>query len=83
MSILQSTLALKIVFISAVLNFILLILLSLSCRCVPVLSRVGNKLMSYRTFQNFYKLHCYFWVIFWISVIVHMVFALALIGFPF
>jgi hypothetical protein len=83
MDILQSSLALKIIFISAVLNVVLLIMLSLSCRCVPMLGRLGNKLMSYRPFQNFYKIHCYLWTIFWISVIVHMVFAIALIGIPF
>jgi Ni/Fe-hydrogenase subunit HybB-like protein len=83
MSIFQSTLALKIIFISAILNVLLLIMLTLSCRCIPVLSRAGNKLMSHKPFQNFYKLHCYFWLVFWISVIVHMVFAIALVGFPF
>jgi hypothetical protein len=83
MGILQSILALKIIFISAIVNFILLLLLSLSCRCVPMISHLGSKLMSYRHFQNFYKLHCYLWAVLWISVIVHMIFAITLIGFPF
>lgn len=83
MSIFQSTLALQIIFITAILNLLLLLAISFSCRCVPVFGKLGNRLMSYRSFQRFYKLHCYFWPIFWVSVIVHMVFALVLIGIPF
>jgi hypothetical protein len=80
---LQASIALKIIFVSAIVNLILLILLSLSCRCVPMIGHLGSKLMTYRHFQGFYKLHCYFWIVLWVSIVIHAVFAVILIGFPF
>jgi len=72
----------RIIFIAALINIITILLIYLSCRCLPT-SRIGKNWMKNATYKNFYKYHCYLWWIFVISVIIHIVFAIARLGVPF
>ncbi|MBU2608435.1 MAG: hypothetical protein KKF26_03885 [Chloroflexi bacterium] len=78
----QSIPAARIIFILAIVNLLSGALILLSCRCIPGLKISGN-LMRNRVYQKFFHLHCYIWWVFWPSVLVHAVLALALIGIPF
>jgi hypothetical protein len=57
------------------------LLLYFSCRCIAP-TRLGEKLMKAAAFMRFYKLHCWLWPIFWVTVITHLVFAISFIGWP-
>ncbi len=39
--------------------------------------------MKYPFYRRIYGFHCYIWWVFWGSVMVHAVFAIGSIGFPF
>ena len=82
MSIFQSLLAVKVIFVFGIINIVTGVMVVLSCRCFGG-AKIGNKLMKYASFQRFYKYHCYIWWVFWISVIVHAVFAIGTLGSPF
>jgi hypothetical protein len=73
---------LRIIFVLGILQGITAILILLSCRCFGGIS-LGAKLLKYPVFRKFYKYHCYLWWPFWISVVVHVVLAINLMGFPF
>jgi hypothetical protein len=74
--------AMRVLFSLGIVNLVTGLLLFFSCRCLPGFS-VGKYLMKYRWFQRFYRLHCYIWWIFWASVVVHAIFAIIYIGWPF
>lgn len=78
---LDTLLLAKITYILGIINIIGLVLVGLSCRCI-----LGLKMQSLRKsniFMNFYKYHCYYWLLFIISVILHTVFAFITFGNPF
>jgi hypothetical protein len=83
MEIFQTLLAARIVFILGILNFLLFLLLLLSCRCVPMLSGFGKKWLEYPPFKRFYQWHCWLWLILLAAMVIHMVFAIGLLGIPF
>ena len=66
----------RVIFALGIVNVVMGALVFFTCRCLPG-SRIGKK------FPRFYKAHCYFWWVFWASVIVHAVLALVFIGRPF
>jgi hypothetical protein len=39
-------------------------------------------LMQNRVYLKFFKFHCYLWLFFLVSVLIHAVFAIGLLGFP-
>lgn len=82
MSIFDSIVALRVIFILGIINLVAGILVLFSCRCVPGL-KITHRLMQYRAYTRFYKYHCYIWWVFWLSVIVHAVFAIMFSGIPF
>jgi len=81
MDVFQSVAVARLIFVLGILNFILIILISLSCRCFAV-SRIGSKLMSHRQYQRFFVKHCYLWYIFWLSVVIHAFLAIMFMGWP-
>ncbi|MFC2021000.1 hypothetical protein ACFLU1_04320 [Chloroflexota bacterium] len=81
MDILNPLLAIKIIFILGTINLLTGMMIFFSCRCL-LGSKIGSKLMKYRLYQRFFKLHCYIWWIFWVSVMVHAVLAMVFIGAP-
>ena len=82
MSIFQSITAVRVIYVLGILNLVSGLLVFFSCRCLPG-SKLAHGWMQKRGYQRFYRYHCYYWWIFWISVIVHAVFGLALLGNPF
>lgn len=78
----QSIWAVRLIFILGIINLLSGALILLSCRCIPGLKISGN-LMKNAVYQKFFRYHCYIWWVFWPSVLIHVVLALALIGIPF
>jgi hypothetical protein len=39
--------------------------------------------MRHRWYQSFFKLHCYIWWVFWVSVVVHAIMVIVYLGIPF
>jgi hypothetical protein len=74
--------AMRILFILGIINLVAGLLIFFSCRCLPG-SRIGKGLMKHPWYQKFFKLHCYIWWIFWVSVVVHAILAIIYIGWPF
>ena len=72
----------RTIFILAIANLTTGALIFLSCRCIPGLAW-GVRLMRYNWFKSFYRVHCYIWWVFWISVVAHAVLAIMFMGFPF
>lgn len=73
----------RVIFILGITNLVGGLLVALSCRCIPALSVIGGKLMQYKAYQRFYRYHCYYWLFFWVSVMVHAIFAIGRFGVPF
>ena len=74
--------AARIVFIFSILNIILGILVFFSCRCIPG-SKYFHGIMQNKNYLSFYKFHCWLWLLFLISVTIHGVIAINMLGFPF
>ena len=82
MTIFQSILAARIIFVLGIINLVTGILIVLTCRCAAG-SKVTGKLMQYAAYKHLFSYHCSIWWIFWASVIIHAVFAIGLMGNPF
>ena len=78
----QSELAPRLIFILAIINLVSGVLIFLSCRCIPGL-RISGQIMKITAYARFYKIHCYIWWVFWISVLAHAVIAIGFMGIPF
>ena len=74
--------ATRVIFSLGMVNLVSGLLIFFSCRCLPG-SRLGKRLVKFKWYQRFFKLHCYIWWVFWTSVVVHAVFAIIYIGWPF
>jgi hypothetical protein len=82
-NIFQTELTPKIIFILGIINLLSALLVLSTCRCIPGLKIFTGKLMQNAVYKQFYKYHCYIWWIFWTSVVVHVIFAIGLVGVPF
>lgn len=86
MSIFQSAVALRVVFALGILNVVSGLLVFLTCRCTPgarIVTRITGNLMEYSFYRRVFGYHCYIWWVFWVSVMVHAVFAIGVVGVPF
>ena len=86
MSIFQSVAAVQVVFVLGIVNIVSGLLVFFTCRCMPgarLTVRISGNLMKYAFYRRIYGYHCYIWWVFWGSVMVHAVFAIGSIGFPF
>ena len=72
----------RLIFSLGIINIVTGLFVFFTCRCLPGLT-LTKPLMQYAWYKKLYKLHCYVWWIFWISVIVHAVFAIGLYAVPF
>jgi hypothetical protein len=79
---LSTLVAMRVLFILGIVNLVTGLLIFFSCRCLPG-SRLGKGLMKYKWYQQFFKHHCYIWWAFWTSVVVHAIFAMIYVGWPF
>jgi len=77
----HSLAAARIIFALGILNFLLIVLITLSCRCVSG-SNIGSRLMRYRFYKRFFAKHCYLWYVLCPSVVVHAFFAVMFMGWP-
>jgi hypothetical protein len=77
----QSVTAARVVFFLGILNFVLILLIFFSCRCVSG-SKSGSRLMTQRFYKRFFAKHCYLWYIFWLSVTIHAFFAIMYLRWP-
>lgn len=77
----HSLTAARIIFIFSITNVILLTLLFLSCRCLPGF-KFAHGLMQNKSYLKFYKFHVYIWLLLFISVVIHAVFAIGFMGIP-
>ena len=77
----QSLTAARVIFVLGILNFVLIVLIFLSCRCVSG-SRIGSRLMKQRSYKRFFAKHCYLWYILCPSVFIHAFFAIMFMGWP-
>ena len=82
MDIFQSIISARLIFILGIINLVSILLILSTCRCIPGL-KIAGKLMQYPAYKRFFKYHCYIWWVFWPSVIVHAIFAIAFLGIPF
>lgn len=77
----HSLIAARIIFIFSITNVVLVILVFLSCRCMPGF-KFGHSLLQNKSYLKFYKFHVYLWLILFISVLIHAIFAINMLGFP-
>ena len=82
MGIFQSIGVAKLIFILGIINLVAGALIFFSCRCLPG-NRLAGGLMKHSAYKRLFSYHCYIWWVFWPSVIVHAVLALAFFGVPF
>jgi hypothetical protein len=64
----------KAIFILGYINIISVLLIFFSCRCLAG-PKITKKLWQYPWYQAFNRKHCYFWWIFFVSVILHTIIA--------
>ena len=81
MDIFQSIIAVRVIYTFGIINLVAGMLVLSTCRCIPGL-KIASNLMKYPAYQRFYKYHCYLWWVFWTSVMVHAIFAIAFLGVP-
>jgi hypothetical protein len=74
--------AVRILFASGLMVLATSVLLIFSCRCVPATGVVG-KVRKASWFQGLFKRHCVLWGVFVAGLVVHVVFAVGFLGFPF
>lgn len=75
-------LGVKIMFLLGLTNLISMFLVFFSCRCMVGINFV-NKMFKYKCYQKYYSKHCYYWWIFFTSVILHVILGFLVFGIPF
>ena len=81
MGVFQSIVVAKLIFVFGIINLLTVVALFFSCRCVPG-NPVMGKLMKYRSYQRFFRYHCYLWWVLLPSVVVHATLAILFFGIP-
>jgi hypothetical protein len=71
----HSATAMTIILAFSITNIVLGILVFFTCRCMPGF-QFSRGLMHNKTYLKFYKYHCYLWLFFLVSVMIHAVFAI-------
>ncbi len=75
MALIDPVLGLRLIFILGITNIIGLLLVLLSCRCIG-----SARLFRHGWYKKFYNLHCYFWLLFIGSVLLHTTLAFLVFG---
>ena len=71
----HSATALTIILAFSISNIVLGILVFFTCRCMPGF-QFAHGLMKNKYYLKFYKYHCYLWLLFLVSVMIHATFAI-------
>lgn len=82
MTVFLSVVGIRFIFITGLTNLLFGLLVLFSCRWVPM-TKITKPLQKYKFYQTYYRLHNYFWWLFWISIAIHIPFAISYVGFPF
>jgi hypothetical protein len=80
---LDPVIGIKIVYILGITNVIGLLLVLSTCRCILMIGLLTQGLVKSKLYPIFYRYHCYFWIFFIISIILHAFVAFLTFGFPF
>ncbi|HKZ34887.1 MAG TPA: hypothetical protein VJ179_03420 [Patescibacteria group bacterium] len=80
-SVLPSNAFLIIIYLAGITNILSFFLIFLSCRCLIGVEFV-KKMMKYPWYNKFYHLHCWYWYILFVSVVIHTVTAFLVFGNP-
>jgi len=73
---------LKIVFVTAMINLISVLLVLTTCRCMNMW-KLTSSLNKHAWYKRYFRWHCYIWYVFVPSLIIHAIFAIRVMGFPF
>lgn len=76
------SIALRLIIILGILSILSVLLIFLSCRCIPG-RKLTRNLMNNEKYKRFFKTHCSIWWAFWAFVIVHAIIAIVYFGVPF
>lgn len=82
MEVLDPITRMRLLFITGLINLVLLTLIFLSCR-LTLRSRLLNRMARTKWFKAFYAAHTYFWWVLYASLLVHIVLAFWTFGYPF
>jgi hypothetical protein len=77
----STTVAPRLIFILGITNLLSGLFVFFTCRCLPGW-KLTRPLMQHAWYQKVFKWHCTIWWIFWISVVVHAIFAIGFYGAP-
>ncbi|HLD11888.1 MAG TPA: hypothetical protein VJB91_03215 [Patescibacteria group bacterium] len=80
-AVLPSTAFVTIIFIAGITNILSFFLIFFSCRCLIGVEFARN-MMKHPWYNKFYHLHCWYWYILFVSVVVHTVTAFLVFGNP-
>lgn len=72
----------RLVFIFGITNLVAVLVIFFTCRCIPMW-KLTHGIMKQKWYQSFYKFHCYLWWILFGSIVIHIILAFSLVGFPF
>jgi DMSO/TMAO reductase YedYZ heme-binding membrane subunit len=81
-AVLQSAAVARVIFVMGILNFLILLFLLSTCRCLPT-ARIGKNWLKNRRYQKIYKFHGYIWYFLAVSMAIHMFLAINYYGIPF
>jgi hypothetical protein len=81
MNIFQTTLTARLIIILGAIDFILVLLVLGSCRCLGG-SKLASRLMNNPKYRKFFKYHCYLWWLFWPTLIAHAFLGIMFFGWP-
>lgn len=82
MTVFLSAVGIRIIFITGLTNLFFGLLVLFSCRWVPM-AKLTKGLQKFNAYKRYFRLHNYFWWLFWISIAIHIPFAISYVGFPF
>ncbi len=79
---LDALLATRLVFILGITNLLLVSSIFVSCRCI-LGSAAGARLMKMGWYASLSRHHCHLWYLLGVSMTLHIIIAVYLLGFPF
>jgi len=82
MAIIDPLLGIRLIVIFGITNVITFLMIASTCRCV-VGVRFVNDMMKQDWYKWFFSHHCWYWRMFFLSVIIHIALVLMVFGIPF
>jgi hypothetical protein len=77
--VISDAILLRILFFAGITNILFILMTFFSCRCMAG-KKITEKLFRHFWYKKFYSNHCYYWWLFYISVIIHTSIAFYLFG---